>query len=204
MPRRVVIPMIEAVLMMRPKPWLSMTGAAWRASTNSEVRFVSMIRSHCAMECSATGLRVTIPALLTRMSRRPCSPTIPSTAAGAASLSVTSNCAVEAASPACASCACVAASASPFTSASTTCAPASARARAIWRPRPPAAPVTRATRPSSLKSAPISAFICRTSLLLMHRSGRQRQGNGSARSHACGRIAGHNPQSHLKSVSLSN
>ncbi len=57
--------------MMRPRPWRFMMGAADCAQRNWDFRFTFMMWSHCSSVSSSNFAAKNMPALLTRMSRRP-------------------------------------------------------------------------------------------------------------------------------------
>ena len=92
------------------------------------------MRSRSASASPTTPPSLMMPATLAIASRRPCSPTTPSTSASTAALSLTSHAVMPSPSS---------------TSTRTTVAPASANASAHAAPMPRAAPVTIATRPSN-------------------------------------------------------
>src|SRR6478752_5434178 len=97
-----------------------------------------MIRRHSAKSTSSQGVKGTIAATLTNTSRRPCSATVSSTIRFTSSSFETSTCIVV---PLC-------------TSAPTTVAPSASSLSATALPIPCAAPVTTATRLSSLPISP--------------------------------------------------
>src|SRR6266478_4315648 len=112
---------------------------------NALVRLVSITVCHSAALSVSGDLRMLMPALLTRISRRPCRAAALSISARQDVSLVTSTSVNSASPPACAM---RRTAASPFLAlrpASTTMAPAEARPSAIPSPMPPLPPVTIAT-----------------------------------------------------------
>ena len=115
---------------------------------------VSCTRSQLASSNSSTGLRMLIPALLTRMSMRPNSPMTDWTMASTCWESVTSTVIPRVCRPvASAMAAALFCAFSCWRLVTATLAPASARAWAITNPNPRFPPVINATRPSSLNAS---------------------------------------------------
>src|SRR4029079_7383467 len=65
------IDIIEPILMILPPPAFFISGYAACEHRYALVRFVSMTSRHSASESVSGGLRMLMPALFTRMSRRP-------------------------------------------------------------------------------------------------------------------------------------
>ena len=138
--------------MIRPWPCSIIAGSAARVTYMTPNRFTRMKASQTAGSSSAKGFMSSkpmvvafpaLPALFTTM------PSVPSavTAASTAGQSVTSNTAVRPWPPAASISETTDAARSSTRSLTTTSAPASARVRAMRRPTPWPAPVTRARRP---------------------------------------------------------
>lgn len=131
--------------MIRPYRCPIMTRpAAWLAK-NVPLRFTASVRSKSASVTFSARFSGAIPALLTRMSSRPNSSTVAATAGSIWSVRATSICSRSARRPRAATCSAIPPSAFASRKPRATWAPASASANAIARPRPRAAPVTRAT-----------------------------------------------------------
>src|SRR5439155_45194 len=111
------------------------------------VRLVWITLFHSAISSACGGLRILMPALLTRMSIRPSSPVTRLTMAATASLSVTSAATAIALAPPCLSSATAAADLASLRPTTAIAAPARARPRAMPSPMPPLPPVTMATLP---------------------------------------------------------
>mmetsp|Transcript_11391 Transcript_11391/g.24629 ORF Transcript_11391/g.24629 Transcript_11391/m.24629 type:complete len:221 (-) Transcript_11391:274-936(-) len=153
-PARPTVLMMEPTLTMRPHWRCRMCTAHSRASTAGPSRLQSKTRCTSAMSSSSKVARLLMPALLTSTSMRPWSRTISATAAQHACGSPTSKAIVD-------TCACgflckraarASASVAGFVPPKTTVAPRSAKPAANSNPIPREAPVTSATRPSSLNS----------------------------------------------------
>jgi len=133
---------------MAPPPWFTIAGISWRRHSHTPLRLMEMTRSQFSSVQSAVGaLLPSMPALLNATSSRPKFSiawfTALSTSAGF-DTSVLTNMA----SPPAFLIAWAASSPSlTRTSARTTLAPSRAKASAVARPIPAAAPVTRATLP---------------------------------------------------------
>src|ERR1700686_677776 len=123
--------------------------ARWTACEhrNALVRLVLITLSHSAISSACGGLRILMPALLTRMSIRPRSRTVRSTMAATASLSVTSVATEIALTPRALSSATAAINFVSWPPRTAISAPASASPCAMPRPMPPLPPVTIATLP---------------------------------------------------------
>src|SRR4051812_71446 len=105
------------------------------------------------MSSACGGLRMLMPALLTRISIRPSSRITRAVMAATASLSVTSATTEIALAPACASSATAACDFASLRPTIATAAPAAANPRAIPSPMPPLPPVTMATWPQRSNSS---------------------------------------------------
>src|SRR6266851_6676051 len=112
-----------------------------------------MTRSHSSSESACGGLRILMPALLTRMSIRPSSRLTRSTTAATADLSVTSAVTDMAVAPRCLSSVTAAADFASLRPTMAIAAPASASPIAMPRRMPPLPPVTIATLPLRSNSA---------------------------------------------------
>src|SRR5882672_7481494 len=111
-----------------------------------------MTLSHSSMSSACGGLRILMPALLTRMSIRPSSRTVRSTMVATADLSVTSAGTDIALTPRCLRSATAAFDFASLRPTIAMSAPASASPHAMPRPMPPLPPVTIATLPLRSKS----------------------------------------------------
>ncbi len=149
---RAMSPMIDDTMMMRPKRCLTISRAASRASRNPAVRSVSMTDCHSSSLVSSSGLRMMVPALLTRMSMR----SSPAMDLFTAAASATSKGRMRATVPASRSVAARDSSVAGSRPLRTSSAPAPASAWAIAQPRPREAPVTSAIFPATLKSGPVA------------------------------------------------
>src|SRR2546425_1248404 len=135
------------MLMTFPPPALFIAGYAAREHRKAEVRLVSRTRRHSSRVRSWTGFRMLVPALLTRMSRRPSRSMVAFVIASTDASLVTST-SMAIAVPPCRSISVAAArDFSRFRAATTIWAPAAASPCAIPRPMPPFPPVTTATLP---------------------------------------------------------
>src|SRR5262249_24378782 len=145
-------PATEATLTIRPAPRARRCGAAARARKNGPRRFTSWMwfqMSTVSASRSRNGTPAFHPALLTRMSSRPNSPSTVSTADGIDFVSLTSSWIIAARRPRRATRRHVlAAPCLKSIHVTATSAPASASATATARPRSPDPPVTSAAVPS--------------------------------------------------------
>src|SRR6185503_8754078 len=132
------------MLTILPPPARLRCGYAACAATNALVRFVSTTSFHSSRLYSCGCLRTFMPALLTRMSRRPSRCAASSTIARQDFSSVRSACRANALPPSCFTAAAFFALSRP---AMATAAPACASPRAMPRPMPPLPPVTSAALP---------------------------------------------------------
>src|SRR5437899_1659833 len=135
------------MLFTLPPPACFMSGYAACEQRKAEVRFVSRTRCHSASVYSWIGLRMFVPALFTRMSRRPKRSRVALTSRATAVSSVTSTLTASAGAPSPSISATALRDLSTLRAATTMPAPAAARPRAIPSPIPPLPPVTTATRP---------------------------------------------------------
>src|SRR5216117_3331620 len=87
------------MLITLPPPACFMSGYAACEQRKAEVRFVSSTRRHSASVYSWIGLRMFVPALLTRMSRRPKRSRVVLTSRATAASSVTSTLTASAGAP---------------------------------------------------------------------------------------------------------
>ena len=144
------MPSTDDMLMMEPPPESRIAGIALRVPRKTPSALTAMICRQVSSETSAMGSARVTPALLTRMSSRPCSDTKLSTVACQAASSVTSRGWNRAVPPAAAMESATAwprVSSRPVTS---TAAPSSAMRTADAAPSPLVAPVTIATLSASL------------------------------------------------------
>src|SRR6185503_14333904 len=132
------------MLTILPPPARLRCGYAACAATNALVRFVSTTSFHSSRLYSCGCLRTFMPALLTRMSRRPSRCAASSTIARQDFSSVRSACRANVLPPSCFTAAAFFALSRP---AMATAAPACASPRAMPRPMPPLPPVTSAALP---------------------------------------------------------
>ena len=142
-------PATDEMLMMAPRPRSSIAGSVARIRRMGAVTLTARTRSQVASSTSPAGRNQSmIPALLTSTSAPPCSPVARTTAVTPSSVArspatgttlASSDSAVTSSS-----------SRSALTSAAMMTAPSSARRSVMALPMPDAAPVTMATRPSSL------------------------------------------------------
>ena len=124
---------------------LEVPDSARREQRNALVRLVSMTWRHSSSSSSCAGLRTLVPALFTRMSRRPQRRTASATSASTDSSLQTSTVSAIASVPSACRSRTAALDFSALRAATTTRAPALASPRAMPRPMPPFPPVTIAT-----------------------------------------------------------
>src|SRR4051812_43345343 len=144
-------------LMIRPQPLRRIAGITSRVQRKVPLRWTRIMSSNIAVDMISTGLVVSMPALLTRMSTSPSAATMAPNAALTAGSSPTSAATPAVLTPCLANAA--AASSALAASRSTTpmLAPSRANRSAIARPMPLQAPVTTAILPPSLAMvAPLS------------------------------------------------
>jgi hypothetical protein len=133
---------------MAPLPWLRITFSSCFMQAHTPRRLIAVTRSNASADSSAASLTGSwIPALLNAMSSRPNRSTLAASIAATWSSSATSQRTARTECPASASSSAADVKSDWLMSASTTAAPASANARAVDRPMPELAPVTRATWP---------------------------------------------------------
>ena len=143
-------PAIDATLTMRPARRCIMCFAAAWAQYTVPSRLTSMMRSQSSSEIAITGPWLVrparrMPAAFTSTSRRPQLSAMPSTARAACAGSETSRSTSRTCPPSALMVSATAASPSALRSQSATRSPRRARASAVARPMPDAAPVTAAT-----------------------------------------------------------
>src|SRR5262249_19567500 len=145
-------PQIDAILMILPDCWATMTFSASRAQKNTPSRSTSSTARQLAVgySCSSRACGSAIPALLNKMSSPPRTSTTRATIASTWASTVTSQPIAIPCRPRPWTTAAVALADSSSMSAQATSAPASAITSANCLPRPLPAPVTSATLPSSL------------------------------------------------------
>ena len=156
MPGRAFMALIEPIRMMRPLACASIACAAALLSTHTAVRLVCITRLKSSSSKSTSARRWLMPALATRMSKRPHFSFKPATHACAAAASVTSNGALSADQPWAWSSLTRARRAPESRAFNTTCAPAWAKDWAMAQPRPFEAPVMRAIFPFRLNISRVS------------------------------------------------
>ena len=120
-----------------------------------------MTRSQASSGCTSAGARSMMPALLTRISSLDCQPWAASMAVHRAALSPTSQAMGRKRLPSASISAPDSARFSIVREMPTTSAPASASPRAMVRPNPKLAPVTRATLPSRRNRSSMFVIRCR-------------------------------------------
>src|SRR5437867_10395114 len=150
----------DVTLMIFPLPRSSICGITAREQYIAPVRFVAMPTRHCSSVIASSELpnpSVAPPALFTRISIRPNSPSDASTIALTDSESVTSHCITRQRRPLSRTSPAVSSICDSVRAVATIFTPASASATAIALPNPRPAPVTIATFPSrrSLSRTPI-------------------------------------------------
>src|SRR5215469_18321448 len=144
--------------MMRPYFCWTMCCCAARLHRNAPLRWTFITVSQSSSLILKSRLSRSTPALFTRMSSRPNRSTPCATAASTASWLDTSQETASACEPACSIWAATCLQFSRSTSARITCAPSSAKRRAVAAPIPLPAPVIKATRPSSFPIHSVSFF----------------------------------------------
>ena len=131
---------------MAPLPWVRIWASSCFMQAHTPRRLTALTRSKISAGSSAASLGGTwMPALLKAMSSRPNSVTVARTAAAALASSATSHGTPITRWPAAVSVSVASLRAASLMSARATAAPASPNARAVARPMPELAPVTRAT-----------------------------------------------------------
>ena len=134
---------------MAPLPWVRIWASSCFMQAHTPRRLIALTRSKISAGSSAASLGGTwMPALLNAMSSRPNVSTAAFTMAATLSSSETSHGTPSTWWPAALSSSAAARRVVSLMSARTTAAPASAKARAVARPMPELAPVTRATCPA--------------------------------------------------------
>src|SRR5258706_11269372 len=141
---------LDMLMMAPPPPCFTICRAAAWPARKMPFRFTASTRSKSASSRSRNSAACTMPALPTRMSRRPNSFTAAATAASTSALRETSHAAKLTGYPSERSRRTSRWPARSFTSESSTWAPSRAKACAQASPMPCAAPVTRATLSASL------------------------------------------------------
>src|SRR6266496_4242560 len=150
-------PLMEAVVMIRPPPCLTICRAAAWQQRKTPVRLTRSTRCHWASGCSRNGAECAIPALANITSSRPNAATTASTKACTCPASPTSTRTAMAWPPPSRISRATAAAASCWTSPSATRAPSAAKASPVARPIPSAPPVSAVTRPC--KRIPMPPFL---------------------------------------------
>src|SRR5215470_17863186 len=145
-------PHIDAILMILPDCWATMTFSASRAQKNTPSRSTSSTARQLAVgySCSSRACGSAIPALLNKMSSLPRTSTVRVTIASTSASAVTSQPIAVPRRPRPWTAAAVALAVPSSISAQATSAPASAITSLNCLPRPLPAPVTNATLPSRL------------------------------------------------------
>ena len=155
-------PVTDETNTIRPRPDAMRAGSAALVTANGMRRFWAMPRSHSSsviartsVEDSPSSPTATIPALLTRMSSRPCAARTSSTSAAAAPGTVRSPTWPDTTTPASVASSRTRSWIRAVVEAMASAAPPPARIRAVAKPIPcgPPAPVTSATRPAKRPSA---------------------------------------------------
>ena len=139
--------------MTRPQPLWRIAGTRACARKNGVRRLIPSVCSQLSRVILSAGCRRFTPAALTKMSGEPNGCEACSTNFGSRSASLKSTATNSQFPPCVAICAAVLASCYSRRAATTTDAPALAKAVAIVRPMPAPPPVTRATFPESAKSS---------------------------------------------------
>jgi hypothetical protein len=134
-------------MILPPGPAVSMCRPAARHSRKTPCRLTSITAIQSSSDVSTVGPRRMMPALFTRMSRRPSAATVSRTSRSGVAGSAMSPTPSSARRPAPRTRAAVA-EPGVWLPCTATSAPASARAKAMAAPMPREAPVTRATLPS--------------------------------------------------------
>src|SRR5215207_9211194 len=140
-----ITPAPEEVFTIAP-PESCMSGISCFMHRKTPVRLMSMIRCHSSVVRSAVGVwDCSTPALLNATSSRPKASTVRASAAWTSSSRVTSQVSASARPPFCSMSRAVSRTSSSGMPATATAAPSAAKARAVVRPMPLPAPVTKAT-----------------------------------------------------------
>src|SRR5207245_11497330 len=161
-------PLMDAVVMIRPPPCLTIWRAAAWQHRKTPVRLTRSTRCHWASACSRKGAECAIPALANITSSRPNSATTRSTKACTCPASPTSTRRAMALPPRSPISLATAWAASSSTSPRATRAPSAAKASPVARPMPSAPPVMAVTRPC--KRIRLPSFRIRVSLRTQARS----------------------------------
>src|ERR1035437_6145598 len=135
---------MDPTLTILPARWRAITRAAACAQRKVPVRLTRSTCSHSASGISRNAFACPIPALFTRMSRRPNSATTAAIRESTCAGSLISIWKEAAAPPSCRISSATRSAAAPSTSTTASDAPSRERRRAISRPMPRPAPVTRA------------------------------------------------------------
>ena len=138
----------DEMFTIRPQPASIMWGTTAWQQWNVPVRLTSILSFQCSRVMSRNGMKLSRPALLTRMSGAPSRSTTSTTASSIRRRSVTSTFRPMARPPPASIPRAAVAAASPLRSKMATAAPSLARRSLMARPMPDAPPVTTVTRGS--------------------------------------------------------